>query len=176
VFGRRALRDKRTWRFSDGFVQSTAPDKATVFIPKDHPLRIEFRVSLDELLRRQRTPEEMTWLELRERIAVTVEQGVRDSSLSELKTQWHNKLAVPFAALIFALIGAPLGVRGHRSGTSFGLGAAILIVFLYYVLWHYLTVVAERGGLNPLVAAWTPNLIGIAAGIALTVKVSRWGH
>ena len=177
VFGRRAVWEGRTWKFSDGLIQYVSSlDKATVVIPKGQDFAVEFRVSPSEMARRQRSPEEMTWRELRDRIAVLMERGVRDSKLYELQVQWHHRLSVPFSCLIFALIGAPLGVRSHRSSASFGLGLAVLIVFVYYVIWHYLAVAAEQGSVNPLAAAWAPNLVGAAVGAALIARVSRWGH
>jgi len=177
VFGRRAVWEGPTWKFSDGLIQYVSSlDKATFLIPKGQAFEVQFRVSPREMARRQRSPEEMTWRELRDRIALLLERGVRDSKLYELQIQWHHRLSVPFSCLIFALIGAPLGVRSHRSSASFGLGLAVLIVFAYYVIWHYLAVTGEGGGLNPLLAAWAPNAIGAAVGIALIAKVSRWGH
>ena len=177
VHGRRAVWEGRVWLFRDGTADYISPERVVrVVIPKDRPLRVEFATSPREIARSQLTAEQMTWRQLRERIAYAVRQGMRGAELSELRVQWHNKISLPFACLVFALIGAPLGVRGHRSSTSVGLGLAVFIVFIYYVIWHYLTVVAERGGMNPLLAAWTPDLIGVLVGGALVAKVSRWGH
>jgi lipopolysaccharide export system permease protein len=85
----------------------------------------------------------------------------------------HNKVAIPFACLVFALIGVPLGIRSPRGGSSIGIGLSVLIIFLYYVIWHYLAVFAQQAMFPAFWAAWLPNLFGGGLGAALLVRASR---
>jgi lipopolysaccharide export system permease protein len=68
---------------------------------------------------------------------------------------------------VFALVGAPLGLRRLRGGASVGLGLSVLIIFGYYTVWHGMHVLGEGGQVAPLVASWLPNTIGLAAGLTL---------
>ena len=53
------------------------------------------------------------------------------------------------------------------------MGIAILIGFAYYVVWHYLSAVAQQGLLSPAWAAWLPNLVTAAVGAALILRVRK---
>jgi lipopolysaccharide export system permease protein len=81
--------------------------------------------------------------------------------------------SVPWAALGFALIGIPLGLRPVRATTGIGLGLSLVIVFAYYVIYQTMALVGEQGTLPPVVSAWLPNLVLMGAGLGLFVNARR---
>jgi len=83
------------------------------------------------------------------------------------------RFAGVFAALVFALIGAPLAVRPQRTSSSIGLGIAVVIIFAYYVFTQWMIVVAQDGPCPPWVCAWLPDILGVACGAILLLKKSR---
>ena len=83
------------------------------------------------------------------------------------ETDLWSKLALPFSALVFTVIGAPLGLRPQRSSKITGWFLAILIIFGYYVLYTTMGYAARGGGLPPILAAFLPDIIGLALGGAL---------
>jgi lipopolysaccharide export system permease protein len=123
-----------------------------------------------ELAEHGRSPDEMTYRELRERVRDALGQ---DEPTVELELKLHHKLSIPFACFVFALIAPPLGVRSHRGSSSIGMGIAILIGFGYYVVWHYLSAVAQQGYLSPFWAAWLPNVVTAAIGLILILNVRK---
>ena len=78
-----------------------------------------------------------------------------------VESELNMRLAIPVACLIFALIGAPLGIRKARSGKSGGIAIALAVFFMYYVLIGVGRNLAEAGRLSPAAAYWAPN--GIVA-------------
>lgn len=138
--------------------------------PEEGALKIEFTRSPQDILLEQREPEEMTYAELRSYVTRLREAGAEVASLA---VQLNQKLAIPFATLVFALIGAPLSLRGPRSSSSLGLAFAVLIIICYYLIWHLLAVMGERGVLAGWLAAWLPNMITGAGGVALVAHASR---
>jgi lipopolysaccharide export system permease protein len=130
----------------------------------------KFTTSPDTIARSSRKPEEMTYRELREHVRQLTQQGRK---ATELELTLYHKLSIPFACLVFSLIAPPLGIRSHRGSSSIGMGIAILIGFGYYVVWHYLSAVAQQGHLSPLWAAWLPNVVGAAVGMALILGVRK---
>lgn len=160
------------WIFSpDAVLRIAAPNGGWVSVsPGKGTLDIDFRRSPQEILAEQREPEEMTFAELRGYVSRLAAEGAEVASLA---VQLNHKLAVPFATLVFALIGAPLSLRGPRSSSSLGLAFAVLIIICYYLIWHLLAVMGERGVLAPWLSAWLPNIITGAAGVALVVHASR---
>ena len=117
-------------------------------------------------------PEEMSYQELRQYIANLRDQGASLKTLRELEVDLSNKLSIPFSSMVFALIGAPLGLRRLRGGAAVGLGVSILIIFCYYVLWHATSVLGESGQLSPALASWLANLVGLGVGGVLVTRAA----
>ncbi len=123
-----------------------------------------------EIAQRSRTPDEMTYRELREHIRDALRQNKPTISL---QLSLYHKFSIPFACFVFALIAPPLGMRSHRGSSSIGMGIAILIGFGYYVIWHYLSAVAQQGAITPFWAAWLPNVVTAAVGVGLILNVRK---
>ncbi|UCC66048.1 MAG: LPS export ABC transporter permease LptF [Deltaproteobacteria bacterium] len=85
----------------------------------------------------------------------------------------HFKYAIPFAALIFGLVGIPLGVQRTQSGRSWGFVLSLFILLLYYVLYCVGKDLGSSGVISPIVAAWFPNILLGTLGIYLLVKAAR---
>ncbi len=118
----------------------------------------------------QKTTEELTLQELRTLIKDREEQG-RD--VNKLLVNYYQRFAIPFSCLIFALIGAPLGLQPNRSGSSIGLGLSIIVIFIYYIVLTIGGAIGQTGLIPPLLAAWLPNLIFGIVGLGLNYKVSN---
>lgn len=118
----------------------------------------------------QKKADEMSFSELRQYIR-TLKQEF--ANVAKYETELHQRVTIPMASLVFAMIGAPLGLQPHRSSSSIGLGLSIIIIFVYYVIRTVFVALGEGGALNAAVAAWMPNLIGIIIGFILLRKVSR---
>ncbi len=87
-----------------------------------------------------------------------------------IESELHKRLSIPFACLLFGLIGAPLGIRRSRSGKSAGIGIALLVFLVYYMVLAAGTNLSDTGKLPPAVAYWLPNALMTAAATALMVK------
>lgn len=90
----------------------------------------------------------------------------RDDSLYyKARYLLHQRIAIPFAAIVFAMFAMVLGVQDQRRGKSWTYAGAIMTIVLGYVLMMGFKWLAERGVLPAPVAAWIPNfmLLGIAS-------------
>lgn len=87
----------------------------------------------------------------------------------ELTTEYHKKFAVPFACLIFGVLGVPLGITSRRSGKSRGFSVGIGVVLLYYVMQLAGDALGETGRIPPVVGAWAPNMVFLAATVTAFV-------
>ncbi len=79
----------------------------------------------------------------------------------------HKRFALPVAALVFTLVGFPLGVRSHRGGRAVALGLSFGIVVSYYVLYTTMEGYALRGRMPAGLAVWIPNAAMAVVGVAL---------
>jgi lipopolysaccharide export system permease protein len=129
---------------------------------------VDFHTSPKTMAEQARSPGDMTYRELREYIRYMLRQRL---PTTELELTLQQKLAIPLASLVFALIAPPLGLRSHRGGSAIGLGIAILIGFAYYVVAMYLSQAAVQGHLTALWAAWLPDMATGAVGIGLILKM-----
>ena len=92
----------------------------------------------------------------------------RSNSLgNDLLVKFHQKFAQPLACLIVALAGAPLGLLARRSRSNVGLIYSAVIVFVYYVLCSASGALGESGRLDPVVAAWLPNIVIGSVGLTI---------
>jgi lipopolysaccharide export system permease protein len=82
----------------------------------------------------------------------------------------HKRLALPAAALVFVLVGFPLGIRGHHrsgSGRGIALAASLGIVVAYYIIFTSLESPALRGRIPAAFAMWFPNALFLTTGLGL---------
>ena len=79
----------------------------------------------------------------------------------------HKRFALPVAALVFTLVGFPLGIRSHRGGRAVALAFSFGIVVSYYILYTSMEGYALRGRLPAGIAVWIPNAILALVGMAM---------
>src|SRR5437016_12611530 len=83
------------------------------------------------------------------------------------KVEMNKMFAIPFACIVFGILGLPLGITNRRGGKSSGFSLSIAIILVYYVMINNGEHLAVTGKLNPAFAMWTPNVILLAIGIYL---------
>ena len=83
---------------------------------------------------------------------------------TELKIRLYEKISLPATCFLISLIGIPLAITPPRTRFNRGLLFSILIIFLYYLLRAVSTSLGEAQILDPLFAAWFPNIIVIISG------------
>ncbi|AGB42309.1 putative permease [Halobacteroides halobius DSM 5150] len=156
----------KVWHLVDGLVNKFNQQGELIYQSAFKELKINVNQKLENFYGQQKTTSEMSREELLKDIKLFKESGL---DVSSLLVDYHLKLAKPFACFIFVLIGAPLTVRS-KQGRIFGVIASIVIVFLYYVILSFSRSLGRNGLLNPLLAAWLPNLIFSVIGIYLIIK------
>lgn len=117
-----------------------------------------------QILREQKTPEELTMQELEEQIEIMQAQYV---NTKKLETELYQRYTIPMASLVFTLIAVPLGMQSTRNSSSVGFAISIVIIFVYYAAMTFAAALGQGGLLPPAFAVWIPNLIGLAIGVYL---------
>ncbi len=102
-------------------------------------------------------------------LAVAANPGQRRAALVEL----NYRFALPVASLALALVGIPLGLSHRKGGKAMGVILAILLVFIYYVIFSFGWSFAKQGRLNPGVGLWMANVVFLAAGVLVLVDIGR---
>jgi lipopolysaccharide export system permease protein len=142
--------------------------------------RFDYAIDASALFERggNTRPREMTFAELGEAVEAAdrgtltpAAAGGRDPN--DFRAQYHRRLALPFAPLLFAALGVALGVSRTRSARSWGFLACALLTAAYYTLLTFGEFLGESGRMPSALALWIPNAaFAIAAG-ALLWRVRR---
>jgi lipopolysaccharide export system permease protein len=87
--------------------------------------------------------------------------------------EWHRRLALPFANVVFGLLAIPLSTRSLWSLRSHGFAASLGVILCYYLLLTVGEALGKKGGLPPAVALWLPNLVLGGIGLFLFLRTAE---
>ena len=118
----------------------------------------------------KKAEDQMTISELRNQIKAYKASYVNTNSLV---LEMHKRFAIPMACLVFALVGAPLGLQKQRGSSSIGLGISVVVIFFYYTIMTLSAALGKSGSISPALGAWLPNIIGIMVGGILVYRASK---
>jgi lipopolysaccharide export system permease protein len=94
-------------------------------------------------------------------------------SMNRYKVDWHKKLTLPFACMVFFFIGAPLGAIIRKGG----LGTPAVISIFFFVVWYVISLsgekLVEENLVNGIAGMWASSYILLPIGIFLTYKASH---
>lgn len=158
------------WEFYNGVMHTFEPDqprRVTVIEFKREV--IDIQINPLDLSKRAKTVEEMNSKELLKRIEIQKRSG-QDPVQDIMKFQM--KFSVPFASLIFAILGASVGLRPHRSSSALGLGISLVVILVYYVFLSAGMGLGMAHLLPPIVATWMPNFVVGSVALYLLKRIS----
>ena len=113
---------------------------------------------------------EMSINDLKKRIEEKMATG-EDTTPQEVEI--HKRYAIPFACIIFGLIGVPLGIQPRRSGRSHGFISSILIFLAYYISLTASEILVSRHTIPAFLVGWAPNFLFGSLGIYLLIKAGK---
>ena len=156
-----------TLRFIDGSINETDMGDPRRFrhtsfslydmsLPLDSPLAT---VTKDEKPERQ--------MGLRALLRTGADLGRQGQIVTPYYVEFHKRFALPVAALVFTLVGFPLGIRTQRGGRAVALTSSFLIVFSYYIVFNSLEGLALNRRLPVALGMWLPNLVFGLLGLGL---------
>ena len=172
VYAKQAVwKEGSAWSFREGWSESLGPQESWAMpFSRFDTREIRFDKTPEQLALYQKKPDEFSFAELRDFIGMLQAEG---GDVTEWRVRLYQKIALPLASLVFALIGTPLGLRPMRSSSGMGLGLSIVIIFGYWVLMHYMTILGSNGAVSPAAAAFIPTLVGCCAGMALISRAAK---
>ena len=85
----------------------------------------------------------------------------------------HKKFSIPFACILFVLVGAPLGVMAKRGGFALSTALSFGFFLLYYILLIGGEELADRNQVSPLTGMWSPNLVLLIVALYLLTYTIR---
>ncbi|HSJ23815.1 MAG TPA: LptF/LptG family permease [Longimicrobiales bacterium] len=92
---------------------------------------------------------------------------------NQYRVEYHKKFAIPFACIIFVLLGAPLALRFPRGGVGMVIAASFAIFGIYYMSLIGGESLGDRGTINPIWGPWAPNLLFGLIGLWTLSRIGR---
>jgi len=167
--------DKKSssWIFFDGSLVSIDPSGQTTNIQfKEYTY--PFVEGPMELAKVPKDATEMTLKQAMQAEKIYKKTG-NLKEVRRIKVRIQEKFTLPFACLVFGLIGSSLGAKSNlRSSKSQGFGLSVILILIYYVMSFVFSSFGVKGILPPIFAAWLPVLISLGGGMYLLRKSSSF--
>jgi lipopolysaccharide export system permease protein len=158
----------RGWRIRNGASRVIAgPGRQATFAFRTMKLRALTQSPAD-LLAEPKAPDEMRFAELGRYIEALSRSG---NDANKLIVERSLKLAIPVTCFIIALFGAPLAVTSPRAGAAVGIAISLGTTVIFLLVTQITKAVGAGGVVDPVVAAWFPNLVFFLAGVWLLARV-----
>lgn len=166
------------WKFTNCYVRKFNPIlsfgdsgyQQCTFVPETLIFGL---ASISQMTVREVKQDEMSIRELWDYLARVTKSGARPEIVRRILVDINKRAAYPVSALVIVLIGAPLALDRRRSSIGVGFGLSLLIAFVYWGILQIGLSMGYVGTIPPLVAGWGANLVFIALGLVLFVKVRR---
>ncbi len=93
--------------------------------------------------------------------------------VSKEKVEFNYRISFPFINLILLLLGFPLALILRKGGVAFGIGLGLIFAFTYWGMIQTFRAYGVAGVVDPILAAWIPNALFLAAGIVLLITTKK---
>jgi lipopolysaccharide export system permease protein len=110
-----------------------------------------------DLKRDEYTKDKLNTPDLDRFIKLEEQRGVE--GLNALKVERHRRDATPAAVILLCFIGVVVSSRRVRGGSGFHLAIGFIAGALFILTDRFSTIFSTKGSLDPVLAAWTPNII-----------------
>ena len=115
----------------------------------------------------ERPSQEMSYRELSSYIRDLQQSGF---DTTPLRVQLNRKLSYPLLTLVMAILAVPFSLAAGKRGSLAGIGAALALAILYWVLAGISENLGNVNSLPAVLAAWSPDLLFAMAGSYLLLR------
>ena len=97
-------------------------------------------------------------------------QAYFGKQISKYQVEIYKKYSIPFACIVFILVGAPLGIRARKGSLGGSVSFSIAFFLVYWVCLIGGEDLADRQIVHPMLAMWFPNILVGIFGLWLTYR------
>jgi lipopolysaccharide export system permease protein len=145
-------------KLENGFMQMVQTDRPESYSRlefESNVLDLDINHALQQGPTRLRSAREMSMSQILDDLHKGRPSG---EAVNTLWVEYHKKMSIPFACLVFVLVGAPLGILAPRSGKFWAYFIGVALIFLYYIFLSLGETFGNDGRMPPFLAMWLPNL------------------
>jgi lipopolysaccharide export system permease protein len=130
----------------------------------------ELQEKPNDFLKKIKPAEEMNFIEIAAFVGKRQRAG---QDVTKEEVELNYRFSYPLITIILLLITLPVSVVLRKGGIAIGLGISIGLAFFYWGVIQASRAYGVAGMLNPVLAAWLPNIIFGVFGIVLILKAPR---
>ncbi len=100
----------------------------------------------------------------------------KEAGLDTIKYEvdFHSKFSFALAGLVMSLLALPFCVSKTRGGgLMLNIGICLGLVLVYWIFYSSAQTMGQHGQLNPIIAAWMPNIIMASLGATFLLRLRR---
>ena len=100
----------------------------------------------------------------------------KEAGLDTIKYEvdFHSKFSFALAGLVMSLLALPFCVSKTRGGgIMLNIGICLGLVVVYWIFFSSSQTMGQHGQLNPIIAAWMPNIIMSGLGATFLLRLKR---
>ncbi len=157
------------WDFYDGTIYLVGIDGGYNNVVRFQHQQLALPQTALDITKKGKRTNQMNIFEAREYLEI-VKKGADEQRIRKWQVRIQEKIAIPFACLVFALIGTALGIKPQNSGKATSFGICIGLIFAYYLVSFISQSLGISGVVPPWVAAWLPNFLGLGAASTLLAQ------
>ncbi|MFC2133254.1 LPS export ABC transporter permease LptG [Bacteroidota bacterium] len=158
---------KSAWTLFDG-VKRQFTDEGEIAV---HFKTLEIdnlNFSPDDVIKKQRKPEEMSLGELNNYAKEQLRTG---NNPTRIFIEYHSRIAFSFTSLVVVLFGLPISANKRKGGLAIQFGISLLITFVYLVFLKMFQAFGKNGVLDPILTAWIANIIFLVAAVINIIRI-----
>ncbi|HEX8169514.1 MAG TPA: LPS export ABC transporter permease LptG [Thermoanaerobaculia bacterium] len=168
VYAQRARWNGQAWAFENGWMRSFTDEGSSTFTPITKPLALFYSETPEDFATEVKSPEQMTYAQLRRYIETVSNSGY---AAEELAVKLYAKTSWPVISIVMALIAMPFAFRMGKRGALYGIGLALILGIVYWMVFAVFTKFGEVGNLPPLLSAWAANVLFALGAIYMFLHV-----
>jgi lipopolysaccharide export system permease protein len=146
------------WVFKDGRAMAFNPETGELLgaVPFTREVRSQYREDPKLMLLIDRRPVDLSFSELRRLIDYL--QFENQEKATPYEVRYFSLIADTLGPLIVIAIAIPFAVAGVRVNPAVGVSKSFGLFFLYYIFANVASSLAAQQYIDPVLAAWLPNL------------------
>ena len=113
---------------------------------------------------------ELSFTKIKDRIKEMKAKGLPTSGP---EVELSKKFSIPFTCLLFAILGAPLGIKSSRSGKSGSFGVTVAVIMIYYIGLILTQNLGRIGKIHAYTSVWIPNIILLFVVVYVVYKMQK---
>lgn len=157
---------KKCWTLINGTIRSISDSSEVLEKFIEHEFYgLNFKP--DDVMKKQRKPEEMSLTELSE---FANEQKRTGNDPTSILIEYQSRIAYAFASVVVVFFGLPISTNRRKGGLAIQFGINLLITFIYLVFMKISQAFGKNGVLDPFITAWIANIIFL---IAATYNIKK---